>query len=256
MSNNTLKLYLQVWRQKDSTSKGSFQNYEIENVSPDMSFLEMLDMLNQQLAHGGKQPIQYDHDCREGICGACGVVINGEPHGPAKQSTTCELHMRNFKDGDAIVIEPFRAKAFPVLKDLTVDRSAYDKIIQAGGFINVNYGNAPDANSIPVGKVIADMAMDNAACIGCGACVAACKNASAMLFAAAKVTQLALLPQGQVEKERRVQKMVETMDELGFGNCTNEGYCESVCPKKISINSIARMNREYMNSILSEKTGD
>jgi succinate dehydrogenase / fumarate reductase iron-sulfur subunit len=255
MSNGNLTLHLQVWRQKDAKAKGGFQNYKIENVSPDMSFLEMLDMLNQTLARQGLEPVQYDHDCREGICGSCGVVINGEPHGPGEQTATCELHMRSFKDGDAIVIEPWRARAFPVRKDLAVDRSAFDKIIQAGGFININYGNAPEANSIPVGKIVADMAMDNAACIGCGACVAACKNASAMLFAAAKVTQLALLPQGQVEKEVRVQKMIKAMDDLGFGNCTNEGACERACPKGIPISSIAKMNREYMVSILSEKSG-
>jgi len=245
-----MTLYLQVWRQKDSKSKGAFQNYKVENVSGDMSFLEMLDMLNENLAREGKDPIQYDHDCREGICGACSCMINGEAHGPGKKTTTCEMHMRHFKDGDAIVIEPWRAKAFPVLKDLTVDRSAYDKIIQAGGFIEVNYGNAPEANSIMVGKEVADFAMDNASCIGCGACAAACPNASAMLFTAAKTTQLSLLPQGKVESRKRVQSMIKRMDELGFGNCTNERLCEAACPKGISINSIARMNREYMKTLL------
>ncbi len=254
MSKSNMTLYLQVWRQKNTDAKGHFQNYKVENVSPDMSFLEMLDMLNANLARKNLEPIQYDHDCREGICGSCGVVINGEPHGPGKQVTTCELHMRSFKDGDAIIIEPWRAKAFPVLKDLVVDRSAYDKIIQAGGFININYGNAPEANSIPVGEIIADMALENSSCIGCGACVAACKNASAMLFAAAKVTQLALLPQGRIEAKERVQKMLKAMDKLGFGNCTNEGLCEAACPKGISINSIARMNREYMISLCSDET--
>ncbi|MBL6990340.1 MAG: succinate dehydrogenase/fumarate reductase iron-sulfur subunit [Bacteriovoracaceae bacterium] len=246
-----MTLYLQVWRQKNSNEAGAFSNYEVANVSPDMSFLEMLDMLNEDLARQGLDPIQYDHDCREGICGACGVVINGEPHGPGKQTTTCELHMRNFKNGDAIVIEPWRVKAFAVLKDLAVDRSAYDKIIQAGGFIKVNYGNAPEANSLPVGKDVADLAMDMAACIGCGACAAACKNASAMLFAAAKISHLALLPQGQVERKKRAANMIKAMDELGFGNCTNQGLCEDACPKGININAIARLNREYLDSILT-----
>ncbi len=253
MSSKNITLHLFIWRQKGPNEKGYFEKHTIDEVYPDMSFLEMLDMLNGRLAAIGKEPVQYDHDCREGICGACGIVINGEPHGPQVKSTTCELHMRKFKDGDTLYIEPWRAKTFPVLKDLAVDRTAYDEIIKSGGYVKINYGNAPEANALPVGQEIADHAMDNAACIGCGACVAACKNASAMLFVAAKVSQLSYLPQGQVERTKRVQEMLRTMDYLGFGNCTNEKYCEDACPKGIKISSIGRMNREYIKSLISSE---
>lgn len=239
---------LKIWRQKDARSKGKFVTYPIEGISADTSFLEMLDVLNDQLISKGDEPISFDHDCREGICGACSLYINGRPHGPDDQVTTCQLHMRKFHDGDTIVVEPWRAKPFPVIRDLVVDRSAFDKIIQAGGYISVNTGGVPDANAIPIGKDHADIAMDGAACIGCGACVAACKNASAMLFVAAKVSHLAMLPQGRVEAAARVKAMVEKMDELGFGNCTNTGACEAECPKGISISHIARMNREYLKA--------
>jgi len=236
---------LKIWRQKDARSKGRFTTYTIENITADCSFLEMLDQLNENLVIKGEEPVAFDHDCREGICGACSLYINGRPHGPDDAVTTCQLHMRKFHDGDTITIEPWRAKPFPVIKDLIVDRSAFDKIIQAGGYISINTGGVPDANSILIPRDDAEMAMDAAACIGCGACVAACKNASAMLFVGAKVSHLARLPQGRVEAKKRVMAMVETMDKLGFGNCTNTGACEAECPKQISILHIAKMNREY-----------
>lgn len=242
-----MKIKLKVWRQKDKSSKGSMKTYELGHVSEDMSFLEMFDVLNNDLVTKGEDPIAFDHDCREGICGACSMVINGRPHGPL-QTTTCQLHMRSFKDGDTIVVEPWRAHAFPVIKDLVVDRSSFERIQQAGGYINVNTGGIPDANAIPIPKVDADKAFDAAACIGCGACVAACKNASAMLFVSAKVSQLALLPQGQVERKTRVENMVAQMDEEGFGACTNTLACEAECPKGISVSNIARMNREYFSA--------
>lgn len=245
---DTMKLHLKVWRQKDKNDKGRMVSYEANNVSEHMSFLEMLDVVNDDLIKKGDDPIAFDHDCREGICGSCSMVINGVPHGPEKGTTTCQLHMRKFKDGDTVVIEPWRAKAFPVTKDLVVDRSAFDRIIQAGGYINVNTGGAPDGNALPIPKVDADLAMDAATCIGCGACVAACKNASAMLFVSAKVSHLALLPQGVVEKKERVRKMVSAMDKEGFGNCTNQYECEAACPKEISVNFITRLNREYISS--------
>ena len=241
-----MNLKLKIWRQKNANDKGAFESYDVSDVSPDMSFLEMLDVLNEDLSREGKDPVHFDHDCREGICGMCSLYINGKPHGPKDAVTTCQLHMRSFKDGDIIVIEPWRAAAFPVQKDLVVDRSSFDRIIQAGGYVNVNTGGVPDANEIPIPKVIADEAMDAAQCIGCGACVAACKNASAMLFTAAKVSQLALLPQGQVERQTRVEKMVAQMEAEGFGNCTNTQACEAVCPKEISVTHIARLNREYL----------
>ncbi len=241
-----MNLNLKIWRQKDATSKGQMVDYPLKGIEADMSFLEMLDVLNEQLINKGEEPIEFDHDCREGICGTCSMQINGQPHGPDRLITVCQLHMRSFNDGDTIVIEPFRAKAFPVIKDLIVDRSAFDRIQQAGGFISVNTsGNTLDANSIPIGKDIADTAFNSATCIGCGACVAACKNASAMLFTSAKISQFALLPQGQVEATERVQNMVRQMDLEGFGNCTNTGACEVECPKGISLENIARMNREY-----------
>lgn len=236
---------LKIWRQKNAKSKGKFVVYPISGISSDSSFLEMLDVLNEKLVAEGKEPVAFDHDCREGICGACGLYINGHPHGPDSAITTCQLHMRKFKNGATIRIEPWRAKPFPVIKDLVVDRYAFDKIIQAGGFISVNTGSVPEANAIPVKKVNADLAMDAAACIGCGACVAACKNASAMLFVAAKVSHLALLPQGRAEAAERVKNMVAEMDRLGFGNCTNTGACEAECPKKIKMTNIARLNREF-----------
>lgn len=248
MSAQTLNLTLKVWRQKDSKSKGRLATYNVKDISTDMSFLEMLDVLNERLIQENEDPIAFDHDCREGICGMCSLVINGLPHGPEGGTTTCQLHMRKFKDGDTIFIEPWRAKAFPVVKDLIVDRSAFDKIIQAGGFVSVNTGQAQDANNLPVGKETADLAMDAAQCIGCGACVAACKNASAMLFVSAKVSQLALLPQGQPERERRVLNMVKTMDEAGFGNCSNQFECEASCPKEISVGFISKMNAEYLRA--------
>ncbi|MCD6658593.1 MAG: succinate dehydrogenase/fumarate reductase iron-sulfur subunit [Lentimicrobium sp.] len=241
-----MNLTLKIWRQKNATSKGKFVTYKVNDISPNSSFLEMMDILNESLVTRGEDPVAFDHDCREGICGACSMYINGRPHGPDKAITTCQLHMRRFKDGDTIVIEPWRARPFPVLKDLIVDRTAFDKIIQAGGYISVNTGGIPDANAIPIPKVDADLSMDAAACIGCGACVAACKNASAMLFVSAKVSQFALLPQGKVEAAERVNNMVAEMDRLGFGNCTNTGACEAECPKEISISNIARMNREFL----------
>jgi len=249
-----MKLTLKIWRQKDAADKGQLVTYPIDGISDDMSFLEMLDVLNEDLVSKGEVPVAFDHDCREGICGMCSLYINGEPHGPDKAITTCQLHMRKFKDGETIYIEPWRANAFPVIKDLIVDRSAFDRIIAAGGYVSVNTsGNTQDANAIPVPKLDADKAFDVATCIGCGACVAACKNASAMLFVSAKVSQLSLLPQGKVEKEHRVLNMVKQMEEEGFGNCTNTGACEAECPKEISLESIARMNREYLSaSVKSE----
>jgi succinate dehydrogenase / fumarate reductase iron-sulfur subunit len=255
MSGNSTKhmsLNLKIWRQENSKDKGSIVDYKLDNVSPDMSFLEMLDTLNEKLVREKGDTIAFDHDCREGICGMCSLVINGQAHGPESETTTCQLHMRKFKDGDTIVVEPWRAKAFPVIRDLMVDRDAMDQIMAAGGFVNVNTGNAPDANAILIGQEFAELAMDAASCIGCGACVASCKNASAMLFVSAKVSQLALLPQGKVEAQSRVHAMVSKMDELGFGNCTNEGECEAQCPKGIKIENIARMNREYFKSVLNK----
>ena len=236
---------LKIWRQKNAQSKGQFKTYQISDISADSSFLEMMDELIEHLIKKGEDPVHFDHDCREGICGTCSMFINGRPHGPQKAVTTCQLHMRSFKDGDTITIEPWRAKPFPVMKDLIVDRSAFDRIIQAGGYVSVNTGGVPDANEIPISKAIANEAMDAAACIGCGACVAACKNASAMLFVSAKVSQLALLPQGKVEAASRAEKMVAQMDNEGFGFCTNTGACSAECPKEISLSHIARLNREY-----------
>ncbi|HEV7229886.1 MAG TPA: succinate dehydrogenase/fumarate reductase iron-sulfur subunit [Bacteroidia bacterium] len=240
-----MNISLKVWRQKNKKEAGNLVTYHVQDISEDMSFLEMFDVLNEQLINKGEDPIAFDHDCREGICGMCSMFINGQPHGPNRGVTTCQLHMRSFKDGDTIVVEPWRAKAFPVIKDLVVDRSAFDRIIAAGGFISVNTGNAQDANNIPIPKPDADKAFEAAACIGCGACVATCKNSSAMLFVSAKVSQLALLPQGRVEAEERVKEMVAQMDKEGFGNCSNTGACEVECPKEISLENIARMNREY-----------
>ncbi|SRR5690606_31621947 len=254
MSQGNMNLTLKVWRQKNSRSEGYFETHELSGISPDMSFLEMFDVLNEKLVAENKEPVAFDHDCREGICGMCSMYINGRPHGPLKGITTCQLHMRSFNDGDTIVVEPWRADAFPVIKDLVVDRTSFDRIIAAGGYISVNTGNAQDANSIPVPKEDADEAFMSAACIGCGACVAACKNASAMLFVAAKVSQLALLPQGQAERTLRAEKMVAQMDEEGFGACTNTGACSAECPKEISLENIARLNREYMKAKLSSKT--
>jgi succinate dehydrogenase / fumarate reductase iron-sulfur subunit len=249
MGNMNLKL--KVWRQKSNQAEGKIVDYNAEGISPDMSFLEMLDVVNEGIIKKGDSPIAFDHDCREGICGMCSLHINGEPHGPGKGVTTCQLHMRSFKDGDTIVIEPWRASAFPVIKDLVVDRSAFDRIMHKGGFVSVNTGGVPDANVIPIPKVIADEAFEAAACIGCGACVAACKNASAMLFVSAKISQLALLPQGQAERQSRVENMVAQMDDEGFGSCTNTGDCEAQCPKEISLTHIARMNREYISAKLT-----
>jgi succinate dehydrogenase / fumarate reductase iron-sulfur subunit len=244
-----MKIHLNVWRQKNAQTNGKFETYDLDNISEDMSFLEMLDVLNEGLINDGKEPVVFDHDCREGICGTCSMVINGKPHGPQKLTTTCQLHMRSFKDGDHITIEPFRAGAFPVIKDLMVDRSAFDRIQQAGGYISVNTSGRPvDANAIPIEKDKADASFNAATCIGCGACVAACKNASAMLFTSAKVSQYALLPQGRVEATTRVLNMVKQMDLEGFGNCTNTGACEIECPKGISLENIARMNREYLSA--------
>lgn len=251
MSKENLNLTLKVWRQKGKKDKGGFETYKLKGVSTHASFLEMMDVLNEQLINENKEPVAFDHDCREGICGMCSMYINGRAHGPQRGTTTCQLHMRHFEDGETITIEPWRAAPFPVIKDLVVDRSAFDKIQQAGGYVSVNTGNAPDGNAIPIPKADADEAFNAAACIGCGACVAACKNASAMLFVSAKVSQFALLPQGQPERKERVQKMVAKMDELGFGNCTNTGACEAECPKGISISNIARMNREYVGAVLT-----
>ncbi len=248
-----MKLKLNVWRQKNGASSGQFVSYAANEVSKDMSFLEMLDVLNEELIAKGQDPIAFDHDCREGICGMCSMVINGRPHGPQKNTTACQLHMRQFNDGDEITIEPWRAKAFPVIKDLAVDRSAFDRIIQAGGYISVATGNAPDGNAIPVPKQDSDRAFDAAACIGCGACVAACPNASAMLFTSAKVAHLALLPQGQPERMDRVRKMVAAMDAEDFGGCTNHGECEAACPKGISLENIALMNRDFVRATLGKR---
>ncbi len=241
-----MKLTLKVWRQKNAENKGEFKTYQMDHVSEDMSFLEMFDVLNDDLVRKGEDTVAFDHDCREGICGMCSMYINGRPHGPLKGTTTCQLHMRHFKDGETITVEPWRATAFPIVKDLMVDRSAFDRVIQAGGYVSINTGNPVDANSILIPKTDADKAFDAASCIGCGACVATCKNASAMLFVSAKVSQLALLPQGQPERHIRVKKMVEIMDQEGFGNCTNTGACEVECPKGISLENIARMNRDFL----------
>lgn len=246
-----MKLKLHVWRQKNKSAKGAMVTYDADNISPNMSFLEMLDVVNEGLSNTGEAPIAFDHDCREGICGSCSLMVNGVAHGPQDATTTCQLHMRSFQDGEELYIEPWRAKGFPVLRDLIVDRSAFDRIIQAGGFISVNTGAAQDANAIPVRKLDADEAFNAAACIGCGACVAACKNASAMLFVSAKVGQLSLLPQGQLERQERVLNMMSQMQEEGFGNCTNQYECEAVCPKQISSDYIARLNREFISATLA-----
>ncbi|MGV8092910.1 MAG: succinate dehydrogenase/fumarate reductase iron-sulfur subunit [Mangrovibacterium sp.] len=248
----TINLTLKVWRQNGPKEKGRFETYKVSNISTDSSFLEMMDILNEQLINEGKEPVAFDHDCREGICGMCSLYINGRPHGPDDDVTTCQLHMRKFRDGETVTIEPWRAAAFPIIKDLVVDRSAFDKIIAAGGYVSVSTGGVPDGNAIPIPKEDADEAMDAAACIGCGACVAACKNASAMLFVSAKVSQLALLPQGRVEAKRRARNMVAKMNELGFGGCTNTRACEVECPKNISITHIARLNREFLKAKFSE----
>lgn len=246
MASKTINIKLKVWRQKNAKEKGRFEKYELNDISTDSSFLEMMDVLNEKLVNKGEDPVAFDHDCREGICGMCSLFINGRAHGPDTLITTCQLHMRNFKEGQTIIIEPWRAGGFPVIKDLMVDRNAYEKIMQAGGFISVNTGGAPDANSIPIPKEHAEEAMDAASCVGCGACAATCKNSSAMLFVAAKVSQLALLPQGKLEGARRAKRMVAVMDEVGFGNCSNTGACEVECPKGISLAHIARLNREFL----------
>ena len=258
MSNGNLNLTLKVWRQKDTKTSGKFVTYKAEGISPDMSFLEMLDVVNESLILKREDPIHFDHDCREGICGMCSLYINGRPHGPKRAITTCQLHMRSFSDGETITIEPWRSAAFPVVKDLATDRSAFDRIQQAGGYVSVNTGGVPDANVMPIPKVVADEAFNSATCIGCGACVAACKNASAMLFVSAKVTQLGMLPQGQPERYSRVQSMVAQMDEEGFGNCTNTGACEAECPKEITLNNIAFMNNDFFSAKLfwEEKAHD
>jgi succinate dehydrogenase / fumarate reductase iron-sulfur subunit len=249
---SSINLTLQIWRQKNHDSLGQLETHILNGINTDMSFLEMLDVLNEKLTREGKEPVAFDHDCREGICGMCGAVINGIAHGPERETTLCQLHMRNFRSGDTLVIEPFRSRAFPVRKDLMVDRSAFDRIIQSGGYVSVNTGGTPDANSIPIPSQTAELAMDAAACIGCGACVASCPNGAAMLFTSAKISQLCLLPQGQPERKRRALAMVETMDREGFGNCTNARECEAVCPKGISIRNIARLNREFLAASLLE----
>ncbi len=250
MTTNNINLSLEIWRQKDSKATGNFETYSLTNISTDMSFLEMLDVLNEQLTREGQDPVAFDHDCREGICGMCGAVVNGIAHGPEPETTLCQLHMRHFKDGETLVIEPFRSRAFPIHKDLVTDRSALDRIIQAGGYVSVNTGGTPDGNSTVIPSTTAELAMDAAACIGCGACVASCPNGAAMLFTGAKISQLSLLPQGQPERKERAMAMVATMDKEGFGNCTNERECEAVCPKGISISNIARMNREFVKAAL------
>jgi succinate dehydrogenase / fumarate reductase, iron-sulfur subunit len=252
-THKNMTINLKIWRQKNETDAGGFIDHTLKNVSEHMSFLEMMDVVNQELILKGDVAVEFDHDCREGICGMCSMVINGNPHGPQRATTTCQLHMRAFKDGDTITVEPFRAKSFPVIKDLKVNRGAFDKIIQAGGYVSVNTGTAQDANNLPIPKAKADLAFEAAACIGCGACVAACANSSAMLFTSAKVSHLALLPQGEAEREKRVLNMVRTMDALGFGNCSNTGACELSCPKEISLENIARMNREFFTASLSER---
>jgi succinate dehydrogenase / fumarate reductase iron-sulfur subunit len=252
MSEKTKTLTLHVWRQNGPSAAGEMKEYTLEGVSDHMSFLEMLDVMNEKLMNKGEEPIAFDHDCREGICGMCSMVINGKPHGGHKGVTTCQLHMRHFQDGEHVYIEPWRARAFPVLKDLAVDRSAFDKVIQSGGFITVRTGSAPEANNIPVPKPIADEAMDAAECIGCGACVASCKNGSAMLFVGAKINHLNILPQGQAERDRRTLAMVKTMDEAGFGNCTNYGECQAHCPKSITLDVIAKLNRDYLRARVKE----
>lgn len=251
MEHYNMNLTLKVWRQQNAQAKGGFETYQVKDISSEMSFLEMFDVLNEQLINEGKEPITFDHDCREGICGACSMHINGQPHGPWAQTTTCQLHMRAYKDGDTIVVEPWRAQSFPVIKDLMVDRRAFDRIIQAGGYISVDTGNAQDANSLPINKDKADESFAAAACIGCGACVAACKNSSAMLFLSAKVSHLALLPQGDVERKTRVVNMVDQMDKEGFGSCTNTQACEAECPKGISVQNIRRLNSEYIRAVFS-----
>lgn len=248
-----MKVNVKVWRQANAKAQGKMMEYPVEGVNPDMSFLEMMDVMNEQLVAKGEEPVAFDHDCREGICGMCSLYINGRAHGPQHATTTCQLYMRQFKDGDTIYVEPWRAKAFPVIKDLVVDRSAFDRIIAAGGYISVNTGQAQDANNLPVEKANAEKAMDAAACIGCGACVAACPNSAAMLFVSAKISQLALLPQGQPERTIRAQSMVDQMDSEGFGNCTNIGACEAECPKEIKLTNIARLNREYLKSVLIDE---
>ncbi|AGF79794.1 succinate dehydrogenase/fumarate reductase, Fe-S protein subunit [Desulfocapsa sulfexigens DSM 10523] len=248
MSIDTIDLSLEIWRQKDSKATGNFETYALQNISTGMSFLEMLDVLNENLTRAGKDPVAFDHDCREGICGMCGAVINGVAHGPEPETTLCQLHMRHFKTGDTLVIEPFRSRAFPIRKDLITDRSALDRIIQAGGYVSVNTGGTPDGNTIPIPSATAELAMDAASCIGCGACVASCPNGAAMLFTGAKISQLCLLPQGQPERTERALAMVKAMDTEGFGNCTNERECEAVCPKGISIRNIARMNKEFVKA--------
>ncbi|MEO5781676.1 MAG: succinate dehydrogenase/fumarate reductase iron-sulfur subunit [Ginsengibacter sp.] len=248
MEHYSMNLKLKVWRQKNASAKGKFESFEVQNISSEMSFLEMFDVLNERLVNEGTDPVAFDHDCREGICGSCSMYVNGRAHGPWEKNTVCQLHMRAFKDGDTIVVEPWRSGAFPVIKDLVVDRGAFDRIIQAGGFVSVNTGNAVDANSLPIEKQKADESFFAASCIGCGACVAACPNGAAMLFVSAKVSQLALLPQGMPERKTRVLNMVSQMDKEGFGNCTNIYECEAVCPKGISVSNIARMNREYFGS--------
>jgi succinate dehydrogenase / fumarate reductase iron-sulfur subunit len=251
MAAQTITITVKIWRQKNNAAAGSFEEHRLENINTDMSFLEMLDVLNERLTLAGREPVAFDHDCREGICGMCGAVVNGTAHGPERETTLCQLHMRHFKDGETIVIEPFRARAFPLVRDLVIDRFAFDHIITAGGYVSVNAGSAQDGNTIPIAQDKAEQAMDAAACIGCGACVAACPNAAAMLFVSAKISQLALLPQGQPERKKRAQAMVTAMDRENFGNCGNERECENVCPKGISIRNIARMNREYLRATLA-----
>jgi succinate dehydrogenase / fumarate reductase iron-sulfur subunit len=250
MSGKTLKLTLNIWRQKNNSTPGAFKKYQVDAVSPDVSFLEMLDEINEDLVNKNEEPVAFDHDCREGICGMCSLVINGMPHGPQKLTTTCQLHMRQFKDGEELWVEPWRAKGFPLIKDLVVDRTAFDRIIEAGGYISINAGSTRDANEVPIAKPVADLSMDAATCIGCGACVAACPNASAMLFTSAKVGHLNLLPQGQAERYSRARGMVEQMESEGFGGCTNHKECEAACPMGISIDFIARLNRDYLKAVI------